>query len=207
MIAMPEPFGSSTTGAGGGPADEDSLACGASLADLVDQADSGRLEPVDAHQSTCPDCRQALRTAASADRAMGLLRETTGPVPVGLVESVMTRVRQTRPDNRLIELPESSRTGQLLVAGGVRVRRQVVADIARTAATLRGVTVTRATAHPRPGAPGAVDIALGLLVDSRTPLPELARRVRQAVRTAVRRALGPTDVQVDLTALDLLDQD
>ncbi|CAN5260572.1 hypothetical protein BH24ACT10_BH24ACT10_16750 [soil metagenome] len=177
-------------------------------ADLVDQYDAGRLEPVDAHQATCADCRQALRTVATVDQAMGLLRATTGPVPAGLVDQVMRRVRQTRRDESLIEVPASARAGQFLVGGGVRVRRQVVADIARAAATtLRGVTVARAAAQPTPGAPGTVEITMGLLVDGRTPLPELALRVQRAVRAAVQRAIGPTEVQVELTALDLLDQD
>ncbi len=141
---------------------------------------------------------------------MGLLRATTGPVPAGLVDRVMRRVGQIGRDTAVIELSAADRRAgrTLLVGGGIRVRRQVVADIARAAATtLRGVTVARAAAQPQPGAPGTVEITLGLLVDGRTPLPELARLVRQAVRTAVRRALGPTEVQVELTALDLVDRD
>lgn len=208
---MPEPQKTSrqpADGAGSKSAGVDALPCGVPLAALIDQADAGRLEPADAHQATCADCRQALRTAATVDQAIGLLRATNGPVPAGLVDQVMRRVRQTHRDNSSIELPASVRAGHFPVGGGIRVRRQVVADIARAAATtLRGVTVARAAAQPTPGAPGTVAITMGLLVDGRTPLPELARRVRQLVRTAVRRALGPTEVQVELTALDLLDQD
>ncbi len=210
---MPEPpdiAGRRAGGAGSTSAGDDVLPCGASLVALVDQADDGRLEPAGAHQATCAYCRQALRTAATVDQAMGLLRATTGPVPAGLVDRVMRRVRQTRRDTAVIELSAADRRAgpTLLVGGGIRVRRQVVADIARAAATtLRGVTVARAAAQPRPGAPGTVEITLGLLVDGRTPLPELARLVRQAVRAAVRRALGPTEVQVELTALDLVDRD
>lgn len=194
--------------------DGDALPCGVRLAVLVDQVDAGRLEPADAHQRGCGHCRDALRTAATADRALGLLRATTGPTPAGLVEQVMRRVRQTRQDPAAIELtgagqPADGRAGRpVLVGGGIRVRRQVVADIARgAAASLRGVTVARAAARPRSDAPGTVEITLGLLVDGRTPLPELARRVRQAVRGAVRRALGPTVVVVELTALDLVEPD
>jgi len=213
LTAKPEPSETSrqpTDGAGSTSAGVDVLPCGVPLAALVDQVDDGRLEPADAHQATCVYCRQALRTAAAVDQAMGLLRVTTGPVPAGLVDQVMGRVRQTRRDTAVIELSEADhRAGRpLLIEGGIRVRQQVVADIARAAATtLRGVTVARAAAQPKPGAPGTVEIRLGLLVDGRTPLPELARRVRQAVRAAVRRALGPTEVQVELTALDVLDRD
>lgn len=195
----------------GRPTPVDALPCGVPLAELVDQVDAGRLEPADAHQATCPHCRQALRTAATVDEAMGLLRATAGPVPVGLVDRVMGRVRQAREDTALIELPgaDGRATRPSPVGGRVRVRRQVVADIARGAtSTLRGVAVVRAVAGPRPGAPGTVEIALGLLVDGRTPLPELARVVRRVVRAAVRRALGPAEVEVEveLTALGLLDR-
>lgn len=209
---MDEPAATARPSAGG-PGDVDALPCGVQVAALLDQADAGRLEPADAHQATCPYCRQALRTAATVDRALGLLRATSGPVPAGLVDRVLWRVRQARQDPAVIELSAAdsrtgTRVGRLLpVGGGIRVRRQVVADIARAAATtLRGVTVARAAVRPRPGAPGAVEITLGLLVDGRTPLPELARRVRQVVLAAVRSTLGPAEVDVELTALDLLDE-
>lgn len=212
MSAMPEHADSSA-----GPRDEagsgdggDRLPCGVPLVALVDQVDAGRLEPSGAHQVTCPHCRQALWTAATADRAMGLLRATSGPVPGALVDRVLRRVRQARRDTAVLELSgEDRRPGRPpLVGGGIRVRRQVVADIARAAAaSLRGVTVARAAAQGRAGASGVVEITLELLVDGRTPLPELARGVRQAVRAAVRRALGTAEVRVELTALDLLDQD
>jgi len=210
---MPEPRETSppaVNGAGRTSAGGDTLTCGVPLAALVDQADAGRLEPADAHQATCPSCRKALRAAATADQAISLLRATTGPVPAGLVDRVMGRVRQTAADTGVIELSAADhRAGRpLRVIGGIRVRHQVVADIARAAAsTRRGVTVARAAAQPRPGSPGKLEITLGLLVDGRTPLPELARRVRQAVGAAVRRALGPTEVHVELTVLDLLDGD
>lgn len=119
----------------------------------------------------------------------------------------MREVRSGRDRDRLIELgpPGRTRPGLLPVAGGVRVHQQVVADLARVAATsIRGVTVARASATGQPGRPGGVDVTLGLLVDGRTPLPQLARVVRRAVRAAVRRATGAGQVQVALTALDLL---
>ena len=187
----------------------DVLPCGTSVEVLVDQVDAGQLEPAGAHQAACPHCRDALRTAAGLDRALGLLRTTTGPTPAGLVDRVMDRVRQTQGEALLLELPPGPHSvGLARVAGGVRVRWQVVADLARgAAAALDGVTVTRASARARPGVSGAVDVSLGLLVDGRTPLPALARQLRQQVRAVLRRSLRADDVQVDLAALDLLDPD
>ena len=187
----------------------DVLPCGTAFGALVDQVGAGRLEPADAHQAACPHCRGALRTAAPLDRALGLLRAATGPTPSGLVDRVMDRVRQTQGEALLMELPAGPRSvGLAPVAGGVRVRWQVVADLARgAAATLGGVTVVRAAARARPGVSGAVDVSLGVLVDGRTPLPELARQLRQQVRAVLRRSLRADDVEVDLTAVDLLDPD
>jgi len=214
LTAMPEPANTATTALTGTAALDadtwaaaDLLGCGRPVAALVDQADDGRLEPSDAHQASCAHCRSALRDAAVSRQALELLRATRGPVPAGLVDRVMREVRSGRDRDRLIELGPSGRTrpGLLTVAGGVRVHQQVVADLARAAATsVRGVTVARASATGQPGRPGGVDVTLGLLVDGRTPLPQLARLVRRAVRAAVRRATGAGQVQVALTALDLL---
>ena len=200
MTTMPQsPDTDSNTG--------DVLPCGRLIADLVDQVDAGRLEPADAHQEACPHCRSALRTAAGLEQALELLRAAAGPTPAGLVDRVMSRVRQTQGEALLMELPSWPRSAGLThVAGGVRVRWQVVADVARgAAAALRGVTVANATARARPGVVGAVDVSLGLLVDGRTPLPVLARQVRQQVRAVLQRSLRTDDVQIELTALDLLD--
>ena len=241
-------------------ADADLLLCGRRVAALVDQADAGRLEPVDDHQTGCQHCRAALRDAALSGQALALLRDSTGPVPAGLVGRVMREVRRHRPPGALIELGPAagrSRRGPELVAvqvaGGIRVHSQVIADLARIAATgVRGVTVAWATATAtatatgqpdQPDQPGesaqpdrpdgvdqasgasraggdgrvggagragsesqvaGIEVALGLLVDGRTPLPELAQGVRRAVRAAVRRATGTDRVEVALTALDLL---
>ncbi len=191
---------------------EDLLGCGARVVALVDQADAGRLEPADAHQAGCRYCRAALRDAAVSQGALELLREARGPVPAGLIDRVLREVRDRRASGSLIELGLSgrSRPGLLQVAGGVRVHQQVVADLARVAATaVRGVTVARASAtgqSGQPGRAGGVDVTLGLLVDGRTPLPELARVVRRTVQTAIRRAVGARQVEVTLTALDLLDE-
>lgn len=213
---MPDPFVPVPPDAGLDAAEV--LGCGVPLAELVDQADAGRLEPVGDHQVGCVLCRAVLRDATALDQALGLLRATSGAAPAGLVDRVMREVRGTRQETSLIELGPPGRHGQeppgppgppgsegpLPLAGGIRVQRQVIADVARTAvAGLRGVTVAQAAAASRPGGSG-VDIALGLLVDGRTPLPELARTVRRAVRDAVGTVIGSQDIQVELTALDLL---
>lgn len=212
-----------------GPAqrlDGDALACGTPVGLLVDQVDAGRLEPADAHQSGCPHCRQSLLQAATAGQALALLRATHGPVPADLVGRVMRAVRRTRQPGPLIELAPSGagreRGIDVTVAGGggaaagsataagvagvVRVHQQVLADIARVAADgLGGARVARSSASGQPGRPGAVAVSLGLLVDGRTPLPELAGTVRRAVRAALRAGTGSSEMQIELTALDLLE--
>lgn len=187
----------------------DVLGCGALVVDVVDQVDAGRLEPADSHQAHCRYCRSALRDAATSRQALDLLRATSEPVPAGLVERVMHEVRRDRRTGSTIELaPGSHRPGRVPVPGSLRVHQQVVADLARVAATtVPGVTVARSSAVGRIGPPGAVDVDLGLLTDGRTPLPDLAVAVRRAVRAALVRAIGAQQVQVELTALDVLPPD
>lgn len=205
-------------------ADRDALACGAPVDLLVEQVDAGYLEPSDAHQSGCQHCQAALLQAATAGQALALLRASRGPVPADLVGKVMRAVRRTRQPGALIELAPpgvgrdhgtdvqvaGSATGSGTVSGVVgvvRVHRQVLADLARVAADgLRGVRVARASASGQPGRPGAVAVSLGLLVDGRTPLPELAPTVRRAVRAALRASTGSSEVQVELAALDLIER-
>lgn len=175
---------------------------------MVDQADAGQLEPANTHQANCPHCRTALREAAVSQQALELLRVTRGPTPAGLADRVMREVRSRRTTGSFIDLAPSprARRGLLQVAGGVRVHQQVVADLARVAAgAVRGVTVARVSAAGSPGRPGGIEVTLGLLVDGRTPLPELARLVRRTVRATLRRATGAAQVEVVLSALDLLD--
>jgi hypothetical protein len=204
--------------------DTAALPCGASIDALVDQVDAGQLEPADLHQRGCAHCRRALLQAATAGQALGMLRASHGPVPPTLVDRVLREVRRTRQPAALIEISQrvvrrdrqtevevtggedAERPGMGSgVAGAVRVHRQVLADLARVAVDgLRGIRVVRASASGRPGRPGALAVSLGLLVDGRTPLPEVARTVRQAVRAALRASTGSTEVQIELTALDLI---
>jgi len=185
-------------------ADDAVLACGERITDLVDQVDAGRLEPDDAHQASCSFCQSALRDAASSGRALDLLRADRGPVPAGLVDRALDKVRQTRGSTSVLDLPVP---GALGVAGGIRVQLHVLAGIARTvAAGHPGVTVARSSAvlarDDRAG--GGLHVALGLVVDGRTPLPALAALLRPAVRDALRHATGLRDVGVELAALDLV---
>lgn len=183
------------------PADpDDVLACGRPLDALVDQVDAGVLEPADEHQAGCVSCRRALRDAATSSRALDLLRVERPPVPAGLVESVLRQVRLSQPLRSPVEL---AGVGSRQLAGRVRVQQRVLAELARTAAAgQRGVTVTRSSAT---GTDTGLRVVLGLLVDGRTPLPALAVAVRKAVRRALRHATDIDDVQVELTALDLVD--
>lgn len=178
------------------------LGCGTLLADLLTQVDHGRLEPVDAHQLSCPYCRAALRDVATTGPALALVRAERAVMPAGLVERILRRAQAARGPGPAVELPT---TGTLAVAGGIRVGLDVLAGIARTAAgTVPGVRVaTCSVVEAEPG--GVLDVALGVLVDGSTPLPLLAVALRRVVRPAVRHASGLSDVQVELAALDLLD--
>lgn len=179
---------------------DDVLACGRPLDALVDQVDAGVLEPADEHQAGCVSCRGALRDAATSSRALDLLRVERPAVPAGLVDRVLRQVRLSQPLRSPVEL---TGVGSRQLAGRVRVQQHVLAELARTAAAgQRGVTVARSSAT---GSGTGLRVVLGLLVDGRTPLPALAVAVRRAVRRALRHATDFDDIQVELTALDLVD--
>lgn len=195
------PAGDPAASTAGSNADPDVLTCGRPLADLVDQIDAGILEPRDAHQAGCAFCRESLRDAATSSRALDLLRLERPAVPAGLVQRVMRQIRLTRSASQPVEL---AGTGFTQLPGRVRVHRHVLAELARAAAAGQaGVVVTRSTVL---GTGSGLRVALGLLVDGRTPLPALAVTVRCAVRSALQHATGLEHVEVDLTALDLIDQ-
>jgi len=183
-------------------ADGDVLPCGAWIPALVDQVDAGQLEPAGTHQRSCAYCLAALRDAATSSQALDLLRAERGPVPAGLVDRVLRTVRQKRAASAPLILTSP---GSWQVAGGIRVQLQVLADIARVAASRPGVTVARSSARTDDTAPGpGLRVALGLLVDGRAPLPVLGASVRRAVRRALHRATGMRDIHVDLAVLDLV---
>lgn len=182
--------------------DRDVLPCGRAVADLVDQADAGHLEPVDAHQAGCRWCRSALQDAAVAADALDLLRDPPAELPRGIVDRVMRGVRARAP-RTMLELPVPGAAG---VAGSIRVRPQVLADVARAAAARwPGVTVTTSSvAVGGEGLEGVVQVSLSVLVDGSRPLPELGEAVRGSVRRALGKIAGVRDTVVDLTVLDLV---
>lgn len=197
--AVPGAAGAPAAAARSGPVGEE-LPCGADLTALVDQVDSGRLEPVTAHQQHCPDCQAALRDAARSARALGLLAGTDTALPADLIDRVLHEVRRSQPARALLELPVLSRPA---VFGALRVHPQVLADLARAAAASNRHVVTVVQCSVA-ATPGDVIVTMGLLVDGAVPLPELARAVRRLVRRAIQRATGISPIRVELTALDLV---
>lgn len=188
----------------GGSNGLDLLSCGRPVAALVDQVDAGVLEPADEHQTGCAACQGALYDATTSARALDLLRVERPAVPAALVDRVLRQVRATRPAHVPLDV---SGVGFAQLPGRVRVHRHVLAQLARAAASGAagaGVLVAGSSATPTGTGTGGVRVALGLLVDGRTPLPVLAVAVRRAVRTILQHATDLGDIQVELTALDLL---
>jgi len=192
--------------AGPGDGGGERLACGRPVADVVDQADAGRLEPADDHQRGCASCRRALVAAARGAEAVALLRgiPAAARVPPGLADRVVRRLRVGLPAGRLVGLSPRPRAAGA-VAGVLGVRSRVLVDLARAAADgVPGVRVTRAREVPA-AAPAPFGVALELAVDGRVPLRSVAAAVRRAVRASLLRSADAAPDPVELAATGLLD--
>lgn len=141
-----------------------------------------------------------------AQAVLGDLRRPPAVTPATLTPRILGGLRERRRPagaGHWLDLdlaPDAGRPAGVL--GAVRVRQQVVADLARVAAARqRGVRVVSSSVAVEAASP--VVVVLALLFDGREPLPAVAAGVRKAVRTELGTALALATVEVDLTAVDL----
>ena len=199
------------------PGSEDQLPCGASVAALLDQVDSGRGGERTAHQESCVVCQAALAELTRLWEPLRALAAEPVSAPPALVRRVMGRVRDLAAQPWFAVLPD--------VRGSTRIAARVIAVLAREAAQrVPGVRValggsTRPAAaraaeeatrsHRYPGAAVgsvgshvAIDLALATAYGA--DIPRVAERVRRTVVAEVRAATGVEDVEVNITVDDVL---
>lgn len=199
-------------------ADAPELACGASYDALVAQAAERRPPrpggPGAAHQHTCPHCRAALAELDALWAPVHALADQEVRAPVGLLSTVMARVRELPRHRDHALVPTSDHQGG---PGTTRVAARVVGAIARTAALqVAGVALaqggrsrsTPTTAGAGPGTTVGVSgthvvVELSLVVAAGEAIPSLAARVRQHVGDHVHALTGLTVTQVDVRVVDL----
>jgi hypothetical protein len=147
---------------------------------------------LDAHQQRCPHCAAALQTLRR--RWSAVLAEAGAPVPVpaGLVERMVSRIRTALAEPGYLEVPSAR--------GRLRIARSVVEDIARQVVGDHGLTVVGCRAQREPH---------GLTIEVRVVLPygvaaaREAQRARAAVIAAVSEWAGLDVTAVDVAVVDV----
>lgn len=192
------------------------LACGASIDDLLEQVAEGQAGSRDDHQAECPHCQAALIEFAELWAPVEELARQPVDTPTGLVAAVMRHIdRLTHDVWYALHVAD---------AGTIRVAARVVAAIARSAARrVPGVRVAfgrsgsaRSTAAAEtgaglPGHPDAVGVLggtavvdLAVAVAYGDSIDHVARRVQQQVINDLQDIIGLPRVAVNITVDDVL---
>lgn len=192
------------------------LACGASIDDVLEQVADGHADQHDDHQTRCPHCQAAL---VEFTRLWAPVREFANqPVtpPTGLVAAVMRHIDRLTHDIWY--------TLHLADAGAIRVAARVIAAIARDAALrVPGVRIafgrssdagmakaaeTGTRQHQPPSAVGVIGgtavVDLAVTVTYGESIDHVAREVQQQVIHDLRRTIGLHQVAVNVTVDDVL---
>jgi uncharacterized alkaline shock family protein YloU len=175
------------------------LACGTPVDALIDQVAAGQT-PLDApHQAACAYCQAALVALGEAWGDLQAFAREPVPVPAGLSERVMARIRVL-----------VARVGDPVVLigarGETRVSERVIGRVARTAAlTVPGVVLPSAlwiVVDPRDR--GRVRLGLRLVIAFGPSIETLADAVRERVGAVVSAQTGARVAAVDIAVQDIV---
>ncbi len=175
------------------------LACGTPLEALIDQVAEGRVSVDAAHQAVCRDCQAALVALGEAWGEVRAFAREPVPVPAGLSERIMARIRALL-----------ARVGDSVVLlgarGETRVGERVIAQVARVAAlTVPGVVWPSASRMwVDPGDRSRVWLALRLVIAFGPSIDELADTVRERVSARVSTQTGARVDGVDIAVQDIV---
>lgn len=202
------------------PLDGVSLACGADVDLLLEQAAQGRGADWDAHQQLCVHCQAALGEFTALWGPIAELAAASVTAPPGLVAAVMSQVRHLVHDVwYTLEISE---------IGAVRIAARIVAALARDSArmipgvrvalgrstqgTIAALTERATFGHHHPhaavgvlGRTAVVDLAVA--VTYQDPVHEVARDIQRQVTATLRDQIGLRSVTVNVTVDDILGDD
>ncbi|MCW2527446.1 MAG: hypothetical protein JWM76_2306 [Pseudonocardiales bacterium] len=194
-----------------------SLACGAHVDELLEQAADGNANQLTDHQRQCAHCQAALTEFARLWEPVRQFAAQPVSIPAALKTAVAGQVRRLVADVWY--------TLQLNDGGSLRVAARVVATIARhSALTVPGVRValgrstqskiaavvekaTLGHRHPHAavgvlGRTAVVDLAVAVTYGDNVHI--VARQVQQRVIADLQRAIGLRDVAVNVTVDDVI---
>lgn len=190
------------------------VACGAEVDLLLEQAAEGRAADRDAHQRDCVHCQAALTEFTTLWSPVTELAGNPVPAPPALVASIMSQIR-----DRVRDVCYTLEATEL---GAIRIAARVVAALARDSArTSPGVRVAlgrsthtrlagRATFRHRAGhaAVGVLGrtavVDLAVAVTYGEPSHQVAKDVQQQVIATLRDTIGLQTVTVNVTVDDVL---
>ncbi len=193
------------------------LPCGAQVDDLLEQVADGYADDLTTHERGCVHCQATLAELTDLWAPVHAAARTPVAVPDGLTTSIMASVRRRVRDTWF--------TFEAAEGGAIRIAARIVAVVARdTARRVPGVRVvlgrtsesrmaaivekaTLGHRHPHSavgvlGRTAAVDLAVAVTYGE--PAPDVARAIQRDVIAALRRDIGVTGVQVNVTVDDVL---
>jgi uncharacterized alkaline shock family protein YloU len=175
------------------------LACGRSLETLIERVIEDHPTADADHQASCPYCQIALRALAEAWGEVEAFARQPVPVPVGLTERIMSRVRAL-----VARMPDAV----ILIGarGQTRVSERVIGRVARAAAlTVPGVVLPSAR---RVGVdsrdPRRVRLDMRLVIAFGPSIDALAQAVRARVSACVNAQTGARVDAIDLVVDDVV---
>ncbi|MFC9793023.1 Asp23/Gls24 family envelope stress response protein [Streptomyces sp. NPDC127584] len=177
--------------------DEDTrLPCGQLISEVWDRWER---QEHDAHQEACEHCRHEVEDLQRLESAVQGLRDDTEPTGAdvtALTRRVMDVVRLELRPGRPLPLGEPQENLSIMEAVAARTLREA-------AETVPGVHAGSCRLEITPHAP-EVAVRIEVHAPADGVLPEIAERIRSAVRTAATTELGMSVAPVDVLISDLV---
>jgi uncharacterized alkaline shock family protein YloU len=200
------------------PMGEDRLPCGVAVDDLFDQIADGAAARDPQHQAHCPHCRATLAELLQLWSPLQALAAERVQAPPGLVAKVMRQVRAlgSSVGYALLQTERGvTRVAVSVLAAVARLEAQSVPGVALalgpgrtlTGASTADVAGEEAASTSRVGVAGTSSVIdLDIAVQAGASIPELADRVRTAIRHRVTATTGAQVHQVNITVIDVIDE-
>ncbi|WP_369372638.1 Asp23/Gls24 family envelope stress response protein [Streptomyces sp. cg36] len=177
--------------------DDELLPCGRLLSRVWTDWEA---QSADAHQQTCPHCRQAVRGLDELESAVAGWRTEAADLEYDdaepLTRRIMDVVRLELRPGRPLPLGEPAEDLWIMEATAARALRAAAETVAGVRAGSCRLLDVRAD--------GTVEVRLDVHAPTGVPLPDLTARVREHVVHAADRALGMAVASVHIRVTDLL---
>lgn len=197
---------------------QETLACGASVDELLEQVADGNGDNLTAHQSTCPHCQAAIREFNELWAPIKTAATTPLPTPRELTAAIMQRVSKLVRDVWY--------TLEITEGGQIQIAARIVATLARDAARrvpgvrvalgrssygklarlVEGATLGHRHPHAAVGVLGRTAVIdLAIAVTYGDVIDAVARNVQHNVTEELRNNVDLSQIIVNVTVDDILE--